>query len=67
MVAGIVGPASVLFDDDSFCIPRAAVYFGVYIIFKIVALGKATLAIPKLAPSDIAWQGLAMAGLESYQ
>jgi hypothetical protein len=67
MVTGIVGPASVLLDDDPFRIPRAAAYFGIHIILAIVAWGNATLAILKLTPSDIAWQGFAIPGLESCQ
>ncbi len=59
MVAGIVGPASVLFDDDPFCVPRAAAYFRVHIIFTIVAWGKPTLAILKLPAADISGEGVA--------
>ena len=67
MVAGIVGPAGILLDHDPFRIPRMAAYFGVHIVLAIVAWGKAALAILKLAPSDIAWQGFAITGLELCQ
>ena len=60
MVAGIVGPAGVLFDDDPFCVPRAAAYFRVYIILTIVAWGKATFAILKHPAADISREGLAL-------
>jgi hypothetical protein len=67
VVAGIVGSAGVLLDHDPFRIPRTAAYFGVHIVLAIVAWGKAALAILELAPSDIAWQGLARPGLELCQ
>jgi hypothetical protein len=67
MVTGIIGPASVLFDDDPFRISRSATYFGIHIVLAIVAWGKTMLAILKLMPSDITRQGLAMTGLKSYQ
>jgi hypothetical protein len=59
VVAGIVGLSRILFDDDSLCVPRTAAYFGIHIILAIVALGKATLAILKLTPSDISREGVA--------
>jgi hypothetical protein len=59
MVAGIVGPARVLFDDDPFCIPRAGTYFWIHIILTIVACGKATLAILKHPAADISREGFA--------
>ncbi len=64
MVIGIVGPAGALFDDDPFRIPRAAAHFGIHIVLAIAAWGKAMFAILKLTPSNIAWQGFAMPGLE---
>jgi hypothetical protein len=67
MVAGIVGPAAVLFDDNPFRIPRAAAYFRVHIVLPVMARRKPTLAIPKLTPSDIAWQGFAMPSLKPCQ
>ena len=67
MVAGIVGPAGVLLDHDPFRIPRTAAYFGIHIVLTIVAWGKAALAILELVPSDIAWQGFAIPGLELCQ
>src|SRR5512140_563106 len=60
MVAGIVGPASILLDDDPFRIPRAAAYFGVYIVLAIAAHGKAPFAILKHPAADISRQGLAL-------
>jgi hypothetical protein len=67
MVTGIVGPASILFDDDPFRISRSAAYFGMHIVLAIVAWGKTMLAILKLTSSDITRQGLAVTGLKSYQ
>jgi hypothetical protein len=67
MVAGIVGSAGVLFDHDPFHIPRTAAYFGIHIVFAIVARGKAALAILELASPDIAWQGFAIPGSELCQ
>jgi hypothetical protein len=67
MVAGIVGPACVLLNDDPFGAPRATAYFLVYIVLAIVPRWKKALTILKGAPSDVAWQGLAIAGLESCQ
>ena len=58
MVTAVVGPARVLFDDDPFCIPRAASYFWIHIVLVIVAWGQAMLAIVKLTPSNIACRGL---------
>ena len=59
VVAGIVGSAGVLFDDDPFCIPRAAAYFWIHIVLAIVALGKPTLAILKFPAADISGEGVA--------
>ena len=59
VVAGIAGSAGVLFDDDPFCIPRAAAYFGIHIVLAIVALRKTTFAILKLPAADISGEGVA--------
>jgi hypothetical protein len=67
MVTGIVGPASVLLDDDPFRIPRAAAYFGVRIILAIVAWGKATFAILKCSTADISREGFALMLLNCLQ
>jgi len=59
MVAGIVGSAGVLLDDDPFCIPRAAAYFWIHIVLAIVARGKAPFAILKHPAADISREGVA--------
>jgi hypothetical protein len=60
MVTGIVGPAGILFNDDSFRIPRAAAYFRIHIILTIVAWGKSPFAISKYPAADISWKGFAL-------
>ena len=67
MVTGIVGPASVLLDDDPFRIPRAAAYFGIHIVLAIVAWGNATLAILKRPAADISREGFALMLLNCLQ
>ena len=67
MVTAVIGPAAVLFNDDPLRIPRATSYFRIHIVLVIVARGKAMFAIVKLTASDIAWQGVAMPGLELRQ
>ncbi len=67
MVAGIVGSAGVLFNNDPFRIPRAAAYFRIHIVLAIAAWRKAPFAILKLTPSDVARQWLAVTGLELCQ
>ena len=60
MVTGIVGPAGILFNDDSFRIPRAAAYFRIHIILTIVAWGKSPFAILKHPAADISRKGFAL-------
>ena len=67
MVTGIVGPASVLLDDDPFRIPRAAAYFWVHIILAIAAQGKVPFAILEHPAADISRQGLALTLLNCLQ
>jgi|CXWL01.1.fsa_nt_gi hypothetical protein len=67
MVAGIVGPAGVLLNDDPFGIPRATAFFWIHIVLAIAPRWKKALTILKGAPSDIAWQGFAIADLEASQ
>ena len=67
MVASIVGPAAVLFDDNPIRIPRAAAYFGIYIVLAIVARGKATFAILKYPATDISREGFALLLLNCCQ
>jgi hypothetical protein len=67
MVTGIVGPASVLLDDDPFRIPRAAAYFGIHIVLAIVAWRNATLAILKRPAADISREGFALILLNCFQ
>ncbi len=67
MVTGIVGSAGVLFDDDSFRIPRAAAYFWIHIILAIVAGGKASFTILKHPAADISREGFALMLLNCLQ
>ena len=67
MVTGIVGPASVLLDDDPFRIPRAAAYFGIHIVLAIAAWEKAPLAILKRLAADISREGFALMLLNCLQ
>jgi hypothetical protein len=67
MVAGIVGPAGVLFDHDPFSIPRTAAYFWIHIVLAIVAWGKAPFAILEHSAADISRQGLALMLLNCLQ
>jgi hypothetical protein len=67
MVSGIVGPASVLLDDDPFRTSRAAAYFWVHIILAIVAWGKATFAVLKRSSADISREGFALMLLNCLQ
>lgn len=67
MITGVVGFSGITFDDDPFRTPRVAAYFGVHIVLAIAAWGKATLAILKLTPSNIAWERFAVPGLELCQ
>ena len=67
VVAGIVGSAGVLFDDDPFCISRAAAYFWSHIVLAIVAGGKAPLAILKYSAADISGEGVALMLLNCLQ
>ena len=66
MVTGIVGPAGVLLNDDPFRISGAASHFGIHVVLAIAPRWKKALTILKGAPSDIAWQGFAIAALEAY-
>jgi hypothetical protein len=59
VVAGIVGLSRILFDDDPFCIPRAAPYFWIDIVLAIMSSGKPTLAILKFPAADISREGVA--------
>jgi len=67
MVTGIVGPASVLLDDDPFRIPRAAAHFRIHIVLAIMAWGKATFAILKCPATDISREGFALMLLNCLQ
>jgi hypothetical protein len=59
MVTGIVGPASVLLDDDPFRIPRAAAYSGIHVVLAIVAARQPSFTILKHPAADISREGFA--------
>ena len=67
MVIGVVGLPGILFDDDSFRIPRAAAYFRIHIVLSIAAWGKAMLAILKCSTIDIPGEGVAPMLLNGLQ
>ena len=67
MVTGIVGPAAVLFDDDPLRIPRAAAYFGIYIVLAIVAARQPSFTILEHPAADISREGLALMSLNCLQ
>jgi hypothetical protein len=67
MVTGIVGPASVLFDDDPFRIPRAAAYFGIHIVLAIVTARQPSFATLKHPAADISREGVAIMLLNCLQ
>jgi hypothetical protein len=67
VIAGIVGSASILLDDDPFCISRAAAHFGIDIVLAIMSSGKATLVILKLTPTYISREGFAPMLLNGFQ
>ncbi len=60
MVAGIVGPASILFDDDTFRIPRATAYFRIHIVLPIVTERQLSFTILKHPTADISREGFAL-------
>jgi len=67
MVTGIVGPASVLLDDDPFRIPRATAYFGIHIVLAIVTARQSSLPILKRPAADISREGFALMLLNCVQ
>ena len=67
MVTGIVGSASVLFDDDPFRTPRAAAYFRIHIILAIVAERQPSFTILKRPAADISREGFALMLLNCFQ
>jgi len=67
MVTCIVGPAAVLFDDNSFRIPRAAAYFGIHIVLAIVAARQPSFTILKCPAADISREGFALMLLNCFQ
>jgi hypothetical protein len=67
MVTGIVGPASVLLDDDPFRILRAAAYFGTHIILTIVTARQSSFPILKCPGADISREGFALMLLNCLQ
>ena len=67
MITGIVGPASVLFDDDPFRIPRAAAYFWIHIVLAIVTARQPSFTILKRPAADISREGFALMLLNCLQ
>jgi hypothetical protein len=67
MVTGIVGPTSVLFDDDPFGIPRATTYFRVHIVLAIVTARQSFFSILKCPAADISREGVALMLLNCLQ
>jgi len=67
MVASIVGPASVLLDNDPVRITRAAVYFGIHIVLAIVTARQSSFPILKRPAADISREGLALMLLNCLQ
>jgi hypothetical protein len=67
MVAGIVGSAGVLFNDDPLRVPGATAYFWIHIVLAIAAWRKAPLAILKLTPTYISREGFAPMLLNGFQ
>ena len=67
MVTGVIGPASVLFDDDPFCIPRAAAYFWIHIVLAIVATRQPSFTILEHPATDISREGFALMLLNCFQ
>jgi len=67
MVTGIVGPASVLLDDDPFRILRAAAYFGIHIVLAIVTARQSSFPILKRPAADISREGFALMLLNCLQ
>ena len=67
MVAGIVGPAGVLLDDDPFRVPRATAHSRIHIVLAIAAQGKTPLTILKCPAADISREGFALMLLNCLQ
>jgi hypothetical protein len=67
MVAGIIGPAAVLLDDDPLRIARTAAYFRVHIVLSIVAAREPSLTILKCPATDISKEGFALTFLNRFQ
>jgi hypothetical protein len=67
MVTGIVGPTSVLINDDPFGIPRATAYFRIHIILAIVTARQSSFPILKRPAADISREGFALMLLNCLQ
>ena len=67
MVTGVIGPASVLFDDDPFRIPRVTVYFWIHIVLTIVTARQPFFTILKHPAADISGEGFAFMLLNGFQ
>jgi hypothetical protein len=58
MVAGGIGLSGILFDDDPFRIPRAAVHFRIHIILAIVTARQPSFTILKCPAAYISRRAL---------
>ena len=67
MVIGVVGLPGILFDDDSFRIPRAAAYFRIHIVLSIVTARQSPFPILKRPAADISREGSALQLLNGLQ
>jgi hypothetical protein len=67
MVTGVVGSSRILFDDDSFCIPRVAAYFWIHIVLAIITAWQSSFTILKHSAADISGKGVALVLLNCRQ
>jgi len=67
MVAGIVGPAGFLLDDDPFGISRVTAYFRIHIVLAIATARQSSFPILKHPAADITWEGFALMLLNCLQ
>lgn len=67
MIAGVIGLAGPLFDDDPFPVAWLAGQFRIHIILAIAALREASFTVVKRPPADIPRRGLALAILDHRQ
>ena len=67
MVTGVVGHPGILFDDDSFRIPRASTCFRIHIVLSIVTARQPSFPILKRPAADISGEGVALQLLNGLQ